>query len=184
MYYVFLGFPGKWINTGKGVRQCDNATPRMRRRKFMEKIAQKVACENRKFYVKNPVENAVTFQENETMSGFIEERLYPMPPHVKNPLCWSARCDKVFMDYAKLFGYPFGQEKTEPAFWAVAKIWIPELTAIPWTFEMTLVKETPLREKVLYYWEEETYVLRQIGYNGSPPNPWIARSDESIETGR
>lgn len=141
--------------------------------KTMEIYAEKVECEARKFYSKNPLENLGEIQEVESMRSFIEERLYPMPPYVENPICWSVRCDYIFKDYVKLFGYPLGQEKTEPVFWAIAKRWIPELRAIHWFFDMTLVKENELRQKILYFWKEETYELRDVGYNGCHSNSWL-----------
>lgn len=146
----------------------------MRRQQNPEEILElvKVACEPRVFYVSNPLELRGAICVAGPIKTFVSEKLYPMPPSAKNPMCWNHRCDYIWNDFWNKHGAVSGDRKTTEAdFWTTVRHWLPGVRCEALTEETTEVREIAegiTRKKKLYFWKEHTFELRGVSYNGRP----------------
>lgn len=140
----------------------------------MPRMIKKVRCDTVVFYSKNPLETCDKPQISGFIVDFVDAKLYKMPQDVKNPVCWAVRCDRVWRDFKKL--YPAARHQ-EGEFWATVRDRISGVRSIPWVFKECLWTEdettTTIRE-----WDEVSYELREVGYDGCPERPEPVRTLE------
>jgi len=160
--------------TWKQIKLDMKAKPTRNLKKAFKDSFQRVKCESKTIYAKNPLTTKAEPQKEGAMRNWIIKKLYAMPEDVPNPLCWKVRCDYVWRDFLEEFAV---SRSEEPVFWAtvIDSFQGSRCPGVPWSlncsafsFEMTLVKEVEQRRKTVFYWWEHSYELRNVGYNGNP----------------
>lgn len=146
----------------------------------------RVECDDRIFYLMNPLKNHTEPESGGQIEKFILDNLYPMPEKAPNPLCWKVRCDIVFADFWRYSGPGYtDKDMVEMIFWSTVLAYMPNLKAYPRVFscEKRLIKVNGIKkENYLHYWKEVSYELDAVGYNESPPNPWTVTHKKLGET--